>query len=219
VITLAMDASTYAGSVCVARGPEVVASRAVAMRNAHREGLMPAIDETLTDARLGIDDVDRIVCGAGPGSFTSLRIAAAIAKGLAMTIGRPLYAVSSLALMVGAVDPPLATGEYVAVLDALRGEAYAATCVVDDAGDVADVGPVRLVRGADVDALEQSGRIIVGEGRRVRGAPNARGVVRTLGLLERDGAADLAQWEPDYGRVAEAQRRWEAAHGRALPNA
>jgi tRNA threonylcarbamoyladenosine biosynthesis protein TsaB len=219
VITLAMDASTYAGSVCVAHGPEVVASRAVVMRDAHREGLMPAIAETLSDARLGIDDVDRVVCGAGPGSFTSLRIAAAIAKGLAMTIGRPLYAVSSLALMVGSVDPPLAAGEYVAVLDALRGEAYAATCVVDHAGDVADVGPVRLVRGDQVDALEQSGRIVVGDGRRVRGAPNARGVVRTMGLLERDGPADLARWEPEYGRVAEAQRRWEAAHGRALPHA
>lgn len=219
MITLAVDASTYAGSVCLARGPEVVAARGVAMRDAQRERLMPAIAQTLGDAGLDIDHVDRIVCGAGPGSFTSLRIAAALAKGLAMTTGRPLYAVSSLALMVGALEPPAAPGEYVAVLDALRGEVYAATCVVDGAGDVADIGPVRLVRADEVDALEQSGRIVVGEGRGVRGAPNARGVVRVTALLERGGPADLGRWEPDYGRVAEAQRRWEAAHGRALPSA
>jgi tRNA threonylcarbamoyladenosine biosynthesis protein TsaB len=219
VITLAVDASTYAGSVCVARGREVVAARDVAMRDAQRERLMPAVAATLADAGLDIQHVDRLVCGAGPGSFTSLRIAAAIAKGLAMTVGRPLYAVSSLALMVGAVEPPPAPGEYVAVLDALRGEAYAATCVVDHAGDVADIGAVRLVRAEDVDALGQSGRLVVGEGRRVRGAPNARGVVRVTPLLEREGPADLALWEPDYGRVAEAQRRWEAAHGQALPRA
>ena len=219
MITLAVDASTYAGSVCVARGRDVVASRAVAMRDPHHERLMPAVAEALGGTGLDLRQVDRVVCGAGPGSFTSLRIAAAITKGLAMTIGRPLYAVSSLALMIGALDPPPAPGEYVAVLDALRGEAYAATCVVDDAGDVADVGPVRVVREDDVDALEQSGRVVVGDGRRLGGAPNARGVVRVAGLLERQGPADLAQWEPDYGRVAEAQRRWEAAHGRALPRA
>jgi tRNA threonylcarbamoyladenosine biosynthesis protein TsaB len=219
VITLAVEASTYAGSVCVARGRAVVATRGVAMRDAHRERLMPAIAEALGDAGLEITQVDRVVCGAGPGSFTSLRIAAAIGKGLAMTIGRPLYAVSSLALMVAAVEPPLSPGEYVAVLDALRGEVYAATCVVDNMGSLAEVGPVRLVRADEVDALEQSGRIVVGEGRRVRAAPNARGVVRVTALLERDGPTDLGRWEPEYGRIAEAQRRWEAAHGRALPRA
>lgn len=219
MITLAVDASTYTGTVCVARGREVVAARSVAMRDAHHERLMPAIAETLGDAALGVGQVDRVVCGAGPGSFTSLRIATAIAKGLAMTIGRPLYAVSSLALMVGAIDPPPAAGEYVAVLDALRGELYGATCVVDEAGDVTDIGPLRLIRADEVDALEQSGRIVVGEGRRVRAAPNARGVARVVPLLERDGPTDLGRWEPDYGRVAEAQRRWEAAHGRALPRA
>jgi tRNA threonylcarbamoyladenosine biosynthesis protein TsaB len=217
VITLAVDASTYAGSVCVAREREIVAARGVAMRDAHRERLMPTIVEALGDAGIDIDEVDRIVCGAGPGSFTSLRIAAAIAKGLAMTIGRPLYAVSSLALMVGAVEPPPPPGEYVGVLDALRGEAYAATCVVGDAGAVVDIGAVRLVRADELDALEQSGRVIVGEGRRVRGAPNARGVVRVATLLEQNRPVDLGPWEPYYGRVAEAQRRWEAAHGRELP--
>jgi tRNA threonylcarbamoyladenosine biosynthesis protein TsaB len=219
VITLAVDASTYTGSVCVAREREILAACGVAMRDPQHEQLMPAIAQALGHASVDIEEVDRIVCGAGPGSFTSLRIAAAIAKGLAMTIARPLYAVSSLALMVAGLEPAPTAGEYVAVLDALRGEAYAATCIVDHAGDVADIGPVRLVRAEDVDALAQPGRIVVGEGRRVRGAPNARGVVRVTALLERDGPADLRQWEPEYGRVAEAQRRWEAVHGRALPRA
>jgi len=219
VITLAVDASTYAGSVCVARGREIVAARAVAMRDAQRERLMPAVAATLCDAGLDIHQVDRIVCGAGPGSFTSLRIAAALAKGLAMATGRPLYAVSSLALMVGAIEPPPAPGEYVGVLDALRGEAYAAICVVDDGADVTDIGPVRLLRAEDIDAMEHAGRVVVGEGRRVSAAPSARGVGRVTALLEREGPADLGRWEPAYGRVAEAQRRWEAAHGRPLPSA
>jgi tRNA threonylcarbamoyladenosine biosynthesis protein TsaB len=219
VITLAVDASTYAGSVCVARGGEVIALRAVAMRDVRSDRLMPAIDGALRDAGVEIGAVDRIVCGAGPGSFTSLRIAAAISKGLAMAINRPLFALSSLALMAGAFMPALAAGEYVAVLDALRGESYAAACVVDERGNVVDVGPVSLLSAAEIDALEQSNRVVVGASRRIPGAPNARGVVRAEALLARGGPVALSEWEPDYGRVAEAQRRWEAAHGRALPHA
>ena len=219
MITLALDASTYVGSVCVARGRAVVAAHDVAMRDAQHERLMPTVAATLDEAGVEIASVDRIVCGSGPGSFTSLRIAAAIAKGFAMAAGKPLYAVSSLALMVGALDPPLAAGEYVALLDALRGEHYLAPTLIAGGGEVADVGPVTLVSSEEIDALEQSGRPTVGQGRRVRGTPNARGVVRVGALLERFGPIDLALWEPDYGRVAEAQRRWEAAHGQAMPRA
>jgi tRNA threonylcarbamoyladenosine biosynthesis protein TsaB len=219
VITLALEASTYAGSVCVARLGEIVAARDVAMRDARSERLMPSVAATLADAGLGIDAVDRIVCGAGPGSFTSLRIAAAISKGLALAAGCPLFAVSSLALMVGATAPSLAAGEYVAVLDALRGEAYTALCVVNEAGQVVDVGPVTLLPAQEVDALARSARVLVGERRPVPAVPHARGVARVEALLERHGPADLAGWQPDYGRVAEAQRRWEATHGRALPRA
>jgi tRNA threonylcarbamoyladenosine biosynthesis protein TsaB len=216
MITLALEASTYAGSVCVARGRAVVASRDVAMRDAQSEQLMPAVVAVLDNAQIGVRDVHRIICGAGPGSFTSLRIAAAIAKGLAMATDRPLYAVSSLALMLGSIHPKPSPGEYVAVLDALRGEMYAAACVVDDRGEVTDVGPVRLI-DADLEAVEDTGQVVVGESGRIRGTPHARGVVRVSPILDRQGPVNLDRWEPDYGRVAEAQRRWEAAHGRALP--
>jgi tRNA threonylcarbamoyladenosine biosynthesis protein TsaB len=218
VIVLAIDASTYAGSVCIVAAGDVVATRTVAMRDSARERLMPAVAESLAEAGVDTRSVDRIVCGAGPGSFTSLRIAASIAKGLATAAGRPLYAVSSLALMVAAIDPPLPTGEYLAVLDALRGESYVATCVVDDLGAVVDVGPLAIVGDPDVVA-HAAGRPVVGAKYRSGVTPHARGVTRTHLLLERDGPVDLATWEPDYGRVAEAQRRWEAAHGRGLPRA
>jgi tRNA threonylcarbamoyladenosine biosynthesis protein TsaB len=186
------------------------------MRDPQREQLMPAVVGVLDDAALGLHDVTCIVCGAGPGSFTSLRIAAAIAKGLATALDRPLYAVSSLALMVAAAEPPLPAGEYLAVADALRGEVYAATCRVDAAGDVAEVGPVGLLGADELTVQLRAGRKIVGEGRSIAAVPHARGVARLRPLLDRATAVDLAGWEPAYGRVAEAQRRWEAAHGRPL---
>jgi tRNA threonylcarbamoyladenosine biosynthesis protein TsaB len=219
VITLALDASTYVGSVCVVRGRDLLVARTVAMRDARSERLMPAVAEALADAGVAVAGVDRIVCGEGPGSFTSLRIAASIAKGLAVAAGRPLYALSSLALMVAALDPPPSRGEYLAVLDALRGEYYVVACVVADDGEIADVGEAALVDRKELDDVARDGRRLVGDKRGIAGAPHARGVVRAAALLERRGPVDLRTWEPRYGRVAEAQRRWEAAHGRSLLDA
>ena len=50
----------------------------------------------------------------------------------------------------------------------------------------------------------------------VRTAPHARNVAYLTKLLDATAPADLARWEPQYGRLAEAQVRWEAEHGRPL---
>jgi tRNA threonylcarbamoyladenosine biosynthesis protein TsaB len=46
--------------------------------------------------------------------------------------------------------------------------------------------------------------------------PRAAAAVRLAGLLDATPDADLAGWEPAYGRLAEAQVKWEATHGRSL---
>jgi tRNA threonylcarbamoyladenosine biosynthesis protein TsaB len=47
---------------------------------------------------------------------------------------------------------------------------------------------------------------------------DARPHARAVALMAEPAAVDLATWEPAYGRLAEAQVKWEAAHGRALPS-
>src|SRR5579871_1070450 len=111
VITLALDASTYTGTVAVLRGTELIAEGEAAMRGEREERLMPEVLETLQRAGCKVRDVQRVVCGAGPGSFTSLRIAGAIAKGIAMGNGAELFAVSSLALIPAGCRPPLERGK------------------------------------------------------------------------------------------------------------
>src|SRR5437764_15183626 len=122
MITLALDASTYAGDVAVLDGSRVLAEATVAMKGAEHERLMPAVADALRTSAVDVDAVQRVVCGAGPGSFTSLRIAGAIAKGIAAGTGAPLFAVPSMALIVAGAR--LAPGRYLTVIDALRGEAY-----------------------------------------------------------------------------------------------
>ena len=220
MITLALDASTYRGTVAVLEEDRVVVQGTVAMRGRDAERLMPAVDEALRGAGTSLKSVQRVVCGSGPGSFTSLRIAASLAKGIAVGRGIPLYAISSLALIVAGnvSDGPRGARRYLAVLDALRGESYAAE-FEHEAGVVRQVGNLRLVPSLEVETLGESiGARPVGPEQADHWQPHSRGVALLENTLTEDGPVNLAAWEPIYGRMAEAQVKWEAVHGRALPS-
>ncbi len=104
----------------------------------HATRLLPLAAELLAASRLGFGDVQRIAVGVGPGTFTGLRIGVATARGLAQSLSLELAGVSSLRALASGVAlndrrgaSPLA-GEQsetlgtLAVLDARRGEAFAA---------------------------------------------------------------------------------------------
>jgi tRNA threonylcarbamoyladenosine biosynthesis protein TsaB len=217
MIVLAVEASTYVGSVALWRDDELLGSREAAMRGAERERLMPEIGALLEQAGIPPAGVQRVMCGAGPGSFTSLRIAASIAKGMALGSGAELWSVPSLGLIVAAAPSSLGEGRYLSVLDALRGELYAALYEIDGEGAITEVERARLVAADRVEdvAAKLEARII-GPGQSFAATPHARGALR---LTDGGGArsVDLDRWEPEYGRLAEAQVRWETAHGRPLP--
>ena len=220
--SLALDASTYRGTVAVLDGSRVLAEREVAMKGADEERLMPAVADALAEAGIGVDVLARVICGEGPGSFTSLRIAGAIAKGIASARDIPLYAVSSLFLIAAAAEPPLAEGAWLCVTDAMRGECYATDVYLAAHGVIVHETSARLVRPADFDAERSHDKRIVGPN--VAGVdrevwPHARGVVADLVRLLGGRPVDLDRWEPSYGRLAEAQVKWEAAHGRPLAQA
>ena len=179
---------------------------------------MPAIAECLKDAGVKRQEIARVVCGAGPGSFTSLRVAGSVAKGLAVGYATDLYAVSSLLLTVTGARPALPPGEYVSVLNAMRDEYFAARVTLLADRTVTQPGPTTLVGVEDVGELAEREPLVgvIGPGQRLDFHPHARGVASLLESLMAEGPVDLASWEPNYGRLAEAQVRWEAAHGRPL---
>jgi tRNA threonylcarbamoyladenosine biosynthesis protein TsaB len=222
-ITLAIEGATYQGSVAVIRDAEVVAERTLQAedggipRAGRGERLMPAVAECLDEAGVRGSDIARIVCGAGPGSFTSLRVAGSVAKGLAAGYGVELYAVSSLLLIVSAAQPSLPNGKYLSVLDAMRGEFYSARSNLQSGVAVQSEAPVLMSAGQIEEVrLRDHGLRVVGPGQEIDAHPHARGVATILASIVEAGAVNLASWEPDYGRLAEAQVRWEAAHGRPL---
>ena len=219
MITLVVEASTYHGSAALLEGATLVGDRAVAMRGREHEALMPAVAELLEASGIAPGAVSRIVCGAGPGSFTSLRIAGAIAKGLALACSAPLVPVSSLALLVASLEPQK-PGRYLASVDAMRGESYAQPYLIGGGGDIVADGPVQLVATQELDHLAASlEAVVIGPARHddTHAVPQARGAARITNLIDGTNPADLAAWEPGYGRLAEAQVKWESEHGRPLP--
>ena len=222
--TLALDGSTYSGSVALIRGTNVIAERTIGgedgsvSRAGRGEKLMPAVAACLDEARVERTEIAQIVCGSGPGSFTSLRVAGSVAKGLAAGLGIPLYAVSSLLLTVTGAKPPAPHGQYLSMLDAMRGEFYSAHIVVNGDEPPHQTDAARIISAEELHELaNMAGHLVViGPGQQVDSHPHARGVALVLQSLLRLGPVDLAAWEPDYGRLAEAQVKWEAAHGRPL---
>ena len=226
-VLLALDAAPGVGSVAIVRGSDILVSSAVAMRPATAgadrgaaardddDPLMVAVAATLREASIRPADLSGIACGAGPGGFTSLRIAAALAKGIAHAVSRPLLVAPSLgwAAAVRASE----AGVWLVTLDALRGERYVARVnLAARARTRPDSRAVLSYHYLGVHAAERVDQLVGAEhaiGRidvdgDVTAAPIACGSVALPPT-----PVDLASWEPVYGRLAEAQARWEAEHG------
>ena len=121
---LAIDTSTrYAGVALAAEG-RVVTLRSWFSAVNHTAELMPAIAECLRSQGLCAGDLSGVAVALGPGGFSALRVGVSVAKGLAMTAGKPLVGVGSLDLEA---CPYLESGLPVCVLlDAGRQEVASA---------------------------------------------------------------------------------------------
>mgnify|MGYP001450548199 CR=1 FL=1 len=86
--------------------------------------LLGLIEELLQEADAGWDQIDLLAVGVGPGTFTGLRIGVATARALASARGIPLVGISTLESL--ARNAPLEHSTVAAVLDARRGEVFAA---------------------------------------------------------------------------------------------
>jgi tRNA threonylcarbamoyladenosine biosynthesis protein TsaB len=122
MIVLGLDTATTAASIAVLRDDDVLAR---ATRNTHRRtaDVLVAVDEACRTAGISPSQIDAVAIGAGPGSFTGLRIGMATAKGIAFALGKPVWAVSSLAALALAAPD----GVVVAILDARKGEIFTGT--------------------------------------------------------------------------------------------
>ncbi len=231
---LALDTATPLASVAVGDGRGALAEATIRDRR-HAAAMVPAIEEVLRLAGVRLGDLQGIVLADGPGSFTGLRIGFATVKGvLHQHPGLALrLAPSLMALAWHAAS--FAAGPVAALYDALRGEVFAGVYAFAG-GRLETLFPPRLTTPGDLVRAAPRPALAVGDGAvafpsEMRewtgrspvgppvGAPRAGAL---LELLSVNGATvpveDPPAVEPNYGRLAEAQARWERTHGRPLPH-
>ncbi len=151
---LGIDTSTATISVAILRDGVLVGERTDQVER-NRTGLLTVVDSLFSELGLTPQSLDAVAVGAGPGSFTGLRIGMATAKGIAFAIGKPLWAVSSLAALAHAALR--ADETIVAVLDARRGEVYAGAYRRHERGVVL-VGDERVFAPSEVTSLATNAR-------------------------------------------------------------
>ncbi|HMG55846.1 MAG TPA: tRNA (adenosine(37)-N6)-threonylcarbamoyltransferase complex dimerization subunit type 1 TsaB [Kofleriaceae bacterium] len=131
---LGLDTATATAGIAIVDRDGRVLAEARHGTSGRGADLLVAIDEVCRAAGVAPAALDAIAIGAGPGSFTGLRIGMATAKGIAFAARRPLWAVSSLAALADDAAHELAAGGaglardtdvICAALDARRGELFA----------------------------------------------------------------------------------------------
>ena len=195
---LGIDTATTNASIAIVDDQTVLAETRTDTAG-HRADLLLLIDAACKSANVSPLDLDAIAIGAGPGSFTGLRIGMATAKGIAFAAGRPLWAVSSLAALAYA-----RAGLVIAVLDARRGEVYAGAY-----RDNALVGVERLMPPSELPTFAASFNepvTNVGDIYEPRETPTGAAVAK---LALAGARVDvLVNGAPSYIRLSEAEIRY-----------
>jgi tRNA threonylcarbamoyladenosine biosynthesis protein TsaB len=230
---LALDTATDQASIALGVAGREPLQETIGGARRHAAALLPALQMLLERAGMSLGEVSGVVLSDGPGSFTGLRVGAAVAKALVHARGLPLWVAPSL--MVRAAGVAKDEALILAVSNALRGEVYAGAYRFLQNRIHTEL-PASVRRPAELLSSGLRPEVVVGEappeivaalqgwiGQPVIGPPvGSPHAAKLLELVGRSGGAirvdAVSEWEPIYGRPAEAQARWEIAHGRPLPD-
>ncbi|MBP6395041.1 MAG: tRNA (adenosine(37)-N6)-threonylcarbamoyltransferase complex dimerization subunit type 1 TsaB [Giesbergeria sp.] len=222
---LAFDTSTDTLSIAVARGAARWQHSGPGGAQASAT-LLPAIRQLLAEAGLALGDLDAIAFGRGPGSFTGLRTACAVAQGLAFGAGGgrsvPVLPIDTLAAVAEAARQQYGCTDVVAVLDARMNEVYWARYQWQGSsdGDFGLCAPEALVAapGWSVVGNAQTiyGERLAPDAQHLHALPEASALLNLApALLAAGGAVPAAQALPRYIRNKVAKTTQERAHERA----
>ncbi len=203
MVVLALDTTTRAGSVAIARDDHVIALVEGDATRTHGERLPDEMDAALRHASLGPRDLDLLVVASGPGAFTGLRIGLAAIQGLAMVLDVPVVGVSALDASAETARADLAIEHALVVwMDAQRGEVFSAGYRASRSGEAAIFPIAPPVVGLPEDVLSDLPFVahepltFIGEG----AGKNVNVIHRMLGANARV-AAEIPPLAPALARL------------------
>lgn len=194
---LAIETSSDCGTIALQLGTDVLTDEIIGVREQSAR-LMPLIDGAIARAGIALSALDAIAFGAGPGSFTGVRLAASVSQGLAMAADLGVIAVSSLAALAQQVERREQLACALVCVDARMGEVYWADYRIAD-GLAAVAGRERLTLPAAVETPRVAAWAAVGSGF-ARYAP-------VLGAQAALAAVARPDWQPAAVDLLPAARR------------
>lgn len=157
---LALEFSSERRSVALARDGQVLAE-AVEQSGGRGTNAFGLIETVLSTARVSRDEIGVLAVGLGPGSYTGIRAAIAIAQGWQLATGAKLLGVSSAEALAAQAQTENLRGVVNVVIDAQRGEFYLAKWEVMAAGRT-EIAPLKIVSAAELAANSAAGEICLG---------------------------------------------------------
>ena len=227
MLTLAIESSAKAASVCLCRDGERIAQSDQRCGLTHSRTLLPMIESMFAHTEIRPEEIDAVAVAVGPGSFTGIRIGVSTAKGLCWGLGKPAIGVSTLESMawlgLGLPEDTVICP----AMDARRGQIYNAFFALrggapgrmtkDRAISVAEAAEEAAALGRPL-WVTGDGAEILAAALRERGVPhavapellrwqNAWGVALAAAGREPCGAEELL---PVYLRLSQAERERQA---------
>jgi tRNA threonylcarbamoyladenosine biosynthesis protein TsaB len=168
---LAIETSSSRGSLALREAGGACRGRILAEPRRQAEVLLAEVDALLAGAGVTLRELDAIAFGAGPGSFTGVRLAASVAQGLGLALGVPLLPVGSLEVLAAGVE---GDADVAVAVDGRMDDVYFARYRTR-AGVPHVLETPRLVRPAERAALAArvAGHVGCGDGWRLAGMPGA----------------------------------------------
>jgi tRNA threonylcarbamoyladenosine biosynthesis protein TsaB len=201
---LSLEFSSAQRSVAALGGPAAGVAEVVEAGPGHAMKPFAMVEAALRQAGIEREQIERVVVGLGPGSYTGIRAAIALAQGWQLATGAGLLGVSSADGVAARAQAEGIAGRCSVVIDAQRGEFYVAGYELGDGGP-REITPLRIATLAEMRDLEATGELLAGP-EVTRWFPNGRVTfpgAAMLGQLAR-GKADLTpggQLEPIYLRT------------------
>lgn len=153
---LALDTSTEACSVALQYHDQILTVDEVCPQQ-HSKRILPMVQQVLNESGLSLGQLDGIVFGRGPGSFTGVRIGVGVSQGLAFGADLPVFGVSTLQAMAQAAVRLHQATQVVAAIDARMAEVYLAMYQCAPNGLMQAVGTELARKPADLPALAMTG--------------------------------------------------------------
>lgn len=160
-MVLGIETATFLGGVAlVSASGELLGECTLRNHESHSERILPALEDLIRTLGASLGDLSAVAVSRGPGSFTGLRAGIATAKGLSLSLGVPLFGVSTLEVL--AANAPPREGPVCAVLAARRGEVFRAFFNAGPAG-LERLGPDGLIPSDALAGELTADHLVIGE--------------------------------------------------------